>query len=94
MSHTPGPWTALWPKFDALIVDADERVIASVSFNDHADKECEANTHLIAVAPDMLEALHVAHSFLCHLSSDVLMLAGIQAFDVVGAAITRAEGAK
>lgn len=53
--HTPGPWDARWPKFDSVIVDADERVIATVSFSDHADSECEANAHLIAAAPDLLE---------------------------------------
>jgi hypothetical protein len=57
MSHTPGPWEARWPKFDALILDAAERVIASVSFNDHADTECEANAHLLAAAPELLDAL-------------------------------------
>ncbi len=57
MSHTPSPWDARWPKFDSVIVDAEDRVIASVSFNDHEDKECEANAHLIAAAPDLLHAL-------------------------------------
>ncbi len=57
ITHTPGPWEARWPKFDSLILDAAERVIASVSFSDHADKECEANAHLIAAAPELLAAL-------------------------------------
>ncbi len=59
--HTPGPWNVLWPKFDSVIVDAEERVIASVSFTDHADKECEANAYLIEAAPDLLDALKRLH---------------------------------
>lgn len=54
---TPGPWVARWPKHDALILDAEERVIGSVQFTDHVDSECEANAYLIAAAPDMLTAL-------------------------------------
>lgn len=66
MSHTPGPWEALWPKFDSVIVDDEERVIASVSFSDHGDKECEANAWLIAAAPELLSAL----KFLLELGAD------------------------
>lgn len=57
MSHTPGPWEAKWPKYDSLIVDTVDRIIAAVSFSDHADAECEANAYLIAAAPDLLESL-------------------------------------
>ncbi len=58
--HTSRPWEAKWPKFDSLIVDADDRIIASVSFNDHDHKECEANSYLIAAAPDLFHACEAA----------------------------------
>ncbi len=86
--HTSGPWEARWPKYDALILDAQERVIASVQFTDHIDTECEANAHLIAAAPELLQCLRYA-------------LAHIDGGDVGGyaevlsngyAAIAKAEG--
>lgn len=85
MSHTPKPWTVLWPKFDAVIVDAAERVIASVSFTDHVDVECEANSYLIASAPDLLAALK-------YVKRDLAQIIMGATNDVVEAAIAKAEG--
>ena len=65
--HTPGPWSAagnvIYPNL------AGEKCIAKVSGilsaeNDEEYLEFEANTHLIAAAPQMLEALEAAISAL------------------------------
>lgn len=56
-----------WAKYDALVVDAEERIITSVSFTDHEDKECEANTRLIAAAPELLAALKLCVERHCSL---------------------------
>ncbi len=87
MSHIPGPWEARWPKFDSVIVDAEDRVIASVSFNDHDDKECEANAHLIASAPELLTALKE----LLRITDDPARGAKGDPFDVARAVIAKAE---
>ena len=67
--HTPGPLRvegthlvddiAQEPLLHAVIRDSTERWVALVEIT---DDEGQANAHLIAVAPDMLEALHVIKS--------------------------------
>ena len=63
--HTPGPWIAAKPssKVGLPIVSQSGRSIANVAyfnlgkqFANH-DAESEANARLIAVAPELLEAL-------------------------------------
>jgi len=56
--HTPGPWVASFESVDpewAAITTVGGSVIANVN----ADSRQQANAHLIAAAPDMLEALRL-----------------------------------
>lgn len=58
--HTPGPWIA-----DTLMIfpdngDAITHAIAEIKCRNVDDREPYANAHLIAAAPDMLEALEYA----------------------------------
>lgn len=68
--HTEGPWTVEQPMdFEFTVVEdngkdpADWRFIASCCFSDPDDPnpisraQVEANAHLIAAAPELLEAL-------------------------------------
>jgi hypothetical protein len=61
-AHTPGPWEACDPgdyaDFDgnSRIICGDDRRIAVVHWNDR-DKETDANSRLIAAAPNLLAAL-------------------------------------
>jgi hypothetical protein len=50
--HTPGPWTATADPYSDVVVDASGREIAVVM-----DPNGEANSRLMASAPDLLEAL-------------------------------------
>lgn len=64
--HTPGPWTI---KFGLNVMGKDvrypsqERLVANAGghanniWNEQVTAENEANAHLIAAAPDLLEAL-------------------------------------
>ena len=58
--HTPGPWK-IAAHCSTLIFDGNGRSIASAggyqSNTSHTLDENEANTNLIAAAPDLLEAL-------------------------------------
>jgi len=56
--HTPGPWK-VDPKFVYEIQTSDgKREIATAYWPDtNADEEIEANAHLIAAAPEMLNML-------------------------------------
>lgn len=72
--HTPGPW-GIYPdrdKFESFSVEmVDGGAVVAIVQNvedfscidednaDAVDAECEANAHLIAAAPDLLEACRV-----------------------------------
>lgn len=69
--HTKGPWSIidLEPKgygdpqyVSKEIESADGRIVASVVFDSFDDYEVDANTSLIAAAPDLLEALELMAS--------------------------------
>jgi hypothetical protein len=94
--HTPGPWhrdgqnlssiiRCVTPKGhpDAKHVCGDYEVIARCEGDNW-----EANARLIAAAPDMLEALQRAHSFMC--ASGIDPEHSVR--QAVVAAIARAEG--
>lgn len=65
-TYTPGPWTALWSKYDegVVIVQAgmpSMRVLARFDGDgDGPDEQSLADARLIAAAPDMLAALKAA----------------------------------
>jgi hypothetical protein len=88
--HTAGPWeaTASTPEdgFECFFIHAGEgysqRQIATV--NGPQDKKGEANTQLIAAAPELLEALKLA-----------LTIIGFgKEWDQIAAAIAKAEEAR
>jgi len=54
-NHTPGPWTFTGPH---IIGDGHSRVaLVRTFYNNERKKETDANTALIAAAPDLLAAL-------------------------------------
>jgi hypothetical protein len=65
-SHTPGPWFV--NADNSLLVENKNRLRSIAEIHDHSDtaneeltEEAKANAHLIAAAPEMLEALkHMA----------------------------------
>ncbi len=91
MSHTPGPWEYL--KADGVVVThrEDRDVSHEIAWND-------ADFRLVAAAPDMLDALHVAAEALDNYSDvndgdDGRPVANraMSALRVVEAAIAKAE---
>jgi hypothetical protein len=58
--HTPGPWKFASVEASGLpsrIVGEEGVTVASPTWGDHRNHTILANAHLIAAAPDMLEAL-------------------------------------
>jgi hypothetical protein len=84
--HTPGPWTI--SNLMTGAVDGPEGwMVASVYGDDRnctRDARQDANSYLIAAAPDLLEALKAC--------VDVLMAGSIGERDRALAAIAKAEG--
>lgn len=59
--HTPGPWQrsgmrSRSPEYKGHGVGPDGDVVVVVPYNDADHAECMANAHLIAAAPDLLDA--------------------------------------
>ena len=98
--HTPGRWSCALmrmtkPDWAALhsgkhpidIVKRGDDVIAAVWCGDDQDGEEQANAHLIAAAPDMLEALKAVLPLLRHPTS-----AELEVRKMVLAALAKARG--
>lgn len=51
LQHTPGPWFAMFGPEDSWKIESKDQNIAKTLSDNH-----EANAHLIAAAPDLLEA--------------------------------------
>lgn len=68
-SHTQGPWTC-FPKFDTpnlyAVYDKDENFFDDGSINCSTQR---ANAHLIAAAPELLEALENALNVLAGIAT-------------------------
>jgi hypothetical protein len=60
MSRTPGPWRVETDEFD--IVASDGELLATIFPMSQGKGDAEANARLIAAAPDLLEALKIAHA--------------------------------
>jgi len=89
--HTPGPWKSERGSGDYgrnITCDNGRRIIAETICSDH-----EANAHLIAAAPDLLEALQAIKDRL-EISEelDYLLNAKWLCIDDAKQAITKAEG--
>ncbi len=84
MSHTPGPWkvSAVWSQTtgDTYSIDSPEV---------REDQE-EANVHLIAASPDLLEACILAQKYILGLKGTIHLQS--QAWRDLRAAIAKAEG--
>jgi hypothetical protein len=93
-THTPGPWHAReWnchaPTSVGAVVNGEFQLVAECSGTGARDRQTEiesANAHLIAAAPDMLEALKGA--------LDVINALIPGPHLTIRAAIAKAEGAK
>ena len=101
-AHTPAPWLIEWSAAQGgeghYITDINDMGefsrIAAVLFHDDADGETRANAHLIASAPQLLEALQTTAANLR--SWKAANGGGIKTFDswleVVEEAIAKAKG--
>ena len=101
-AHTPAPWLIEWNAAQGgeghYIKDSQDTGelsrIAAVLFHDDADGETRANAHLIASAPQLLEALQTTAANLR--SWKAANGGGIKTFDswleVVEEAIAKAKG--
>jgi hypothetical protein len=89
--HTPGPWTI---SKAGDVVSADGRRVAEpVWALKTTQAEGEANAHLIASAPELLEALKRLEGACCgNLNEDDAWKAWIDARNAARAAIAKAEG--
>jgi hypothetical protein len=59
MAHTPGPWTIQAIRDRHIWIRAGEVVIAEIDgSNDPDDDRVEADAHLIASAPELLELVN------------------------------------
>ena len=84
-THTPGPWI----KERNLITDQDGQDIATVTYRQSG--YVQANTRLIAAAPDLIEALKALHK---HFITESMHIGEAEeALERISmAAITKAEG--
>ena len=86
--HTPGPWTA---DRDGVILGTlgPARPFVGRIDDDYNDGQTAANRHLIAAAPDLLEALRGFHPSQIKTQGELA-----RAWEVARAAIAKAEGAQ
>jgi len=103
ISHTPGPWRAYISEHNTIeIEDKNQDIIISWAGFDSCHKiipERKANAHLIAAAPEMLEALTECRDVLSKLAQtgkikgmDELEKYALHGADVADAVISKAEG--
>ena len=95
-SHTPGPWRFdLFNDQPAIYADVQgEPYVVALMEGGHGrapEDELDANTHLIAAAPDLLRALRRVLAVTLSLPYDGRTLTG-KAFRQAEAAIAKAEG--
>ena len=99
-THTPGPWSVETKGSRHFIDGADELTVAYVDRAGVRERQTyEANAHLIAAAPELLAALHLAR---IAINADALadsanngsswFKARAVALDKIDAAISKAEG--
>lgn len=100
MKHTPGPWVA--PKEQGNLIlpkrNWEDQQIGAIANGMQIlvypcdTMETEANARLIAAAPDLLEACKWAHQFLVSRKDIPPVGEAAQIFDLIAAAIAKAEG--
>jgi len=95
-AHTPGPWHRNIPlasKYVTIFAGRNTHVCC-LTPTGLKDEEIEGNAHLIAAAPELLEAAQLAANILFLLGPEVEKL-GLNAKNVpaiLGRAIAKAEG--
>lgn len=103
VAHTPGPWddASKYPFVDSVRIFAGTHYIATVGNSDDTREQTEANAHVIAAAPRMLDALRVAADALDNYSDvndgddgQPVANRAMSALRDVEAAIALAEGAQ
>jgi hypothetical protein len=57
MKHTPGPWELGYSDLGSQIISSADGYVAVVHYWSRPEQEMKANARLIAVAPELLEAL-------------------------------------
>jgi hypothetical protein len=94
--HTPGPWrvNGFNKRGDRVVGDLDGGVANVYCEEDsvRADPIGEANAHLIAAAPDLLDACKLAHSYFHNREGRDLADLGLDASKALTSAIAKAEG--
>jgi hypothetical protein len=92
-SYTPGPWSFKKDEHDGFYIKSEVRTIADVRFLGVEDRT-SANAHLIAAAPELLEAAKTARNVLAALVTGDLkaVKADSPALLALRTAITKAEG--
>lgn len=82
---TPGPWKCS-KKFDFVVVSENEEEIADASYGEYP----QANTSLIAAAPDLYDALKSCLNFMENTESELGF--SLESADQARAALTKARG--
>ncbi len=88
--HTPGPWKRSG-QFERAIVTEHGSVVANVEPNGY-QYEVQANIDLIAAAPELLEACHMAAAALYVASPAPSAEQLAKVYNALCDAISRAEG--
>ncbi len=93
MSHTPGPWEAVYANYTTVHTVAGNETIASIGgLWDREVSEFDANATLIAAAPELLQACKAmidAQGADGHTQWEAQMT---QALDQIENAVKKAEG--
>ena len=79
MKHTPGPWV----EKNRKLIAKDGKSVGAAIYGTRPYPECNANSRLIAAAPDLLEALKAVLAVADRKTDE---------FDAARAAIKKAEG--
>ena len=89
MKHTPGPWAV---SASETRVIAPMRHVICADIQGRTFAECQANARLIAAAPDLLDALELAMSYIRNDHGRNPLDVRREAVDAAGAAIAKAKG--
>jgi hypothetical protein len=100
-NHTPGPWrrNVAGHNEDSWRIVSESKATGYIAFIPPEHEDAEANSRLIAAAPDLLAALRAAVEYLgCALAGANLKAtgydreAGVEEYQAALAAIAKAEG--
>jgi hypothetical protein len=95
VTHSPAPWIAAWddiPHSDMAEGWAINSHAGSVAICDGPANQNEANAHLIAAAPELLEALRFYTAICGNTANTVDRQSASEAWELAQAALAKAEG--